>query len=173
MRALIIVIYALSLTFFACNKQTDTLPPPIGEDSELETKAGLNVEDLEAYDGDIGLLLSARTIARKGYKPHVLDIKIDAQHSDLSQQIILNPLTLIGQLKFAVADLSEAAIEELSLGVAVDIRILDDAGNLIKEERLTNRSFKSSPAVLILDADDLEDLNTTVHLNYSLIFFAH
>lgn len=131
---------------------------------ELEVGAGVNPEDLNPYQGDIGIVVDAREIAKKGYKPVKVMLDIDANSGDYSQTINLNEFALMGQILLTIEDLSEAALEELQDGVQVEATVLDEVGSIIWSESLSKLSFQSNPLPSTIKANGLADLNTDVDL---------
>lgn len=141
----------------------DGCPIIIGE-GKLESGDGINEEDLESYQGDIGIVVDAREVAKKGYKPVKVVLDIDANSGDYSQIIDLNEFALMGQIQLPVENLSAAALEELQDGVQVVATVLDQAGSTIWSESLSKLSFQSNPLPSTIQANDLADLNTEVKL---------
>ncbi|TMM55957.1 hypothetical protein FEE95_15045 [Maribacter algarum] len=131
---------------------------------ELELGEGLDPEDLDPYQGDIGIVVDARKVAKKGYKPVKVVLDIEATSGDYSQTIELNEYALMGQIRFSVADLSAMALQELQDGVQVVATLLDANGATILTESLSKLSFLSNPLPNTIQGNELADLNTDVNL---------
>ena len=69
-----ILCFTLAITLFNCSKDEGAPPDEIIK-GEL-TDGGVTANDFEVYPGDIGVVLDARPIARKGYKPTQVTINI-------------------------------------------------------------------------------------------------
>ena len=157
---LILLIIVVSVATISCSKEG---PINVNE-GELENGTGITEEDLEPYQGDIGIVIDARKIAKKGYKPVKVMLDIDANSGDYSQTIDLNEFALMGQILLPVKDLSAAALEELQDGVQVVATVLDESGSTIWSESLSKLSFQSNPLPNTIQGNNLEDLNTDVQL---------
>ncbi|MEX0275349.1 MAG: hypothetical protein AB3N16_13320 [Flavobacteriaceae bacterium] len=137
---------------------------PVSGNGTLEEGEGISENELEVYHGDIGLVIDARKVAKKGYRPTKVRLEIEAQSDDYSQTLDLNEYALMGQLKLAIEDLSTEAEQELKDGVQVTATLLDKDGALIVTESLSKQSFLSNPSPITIQGNDLEDLNTEVDL---------
>lgn len=163
-----VVFFALFiLVITGCDRDDDATP----SDTGVREGEGLSESDVEHDQGTIGLSISSRSIARKGYEPVTADITVDATTGDFSQAVPIDSLSNIAYLKFNNEDLTSEQRQELSDGVDVSVRILDEKGDLLEEENLSKVSFRSSPPNNEIRADDLADLYTDVHLREDVRYY--
>ncbi|WP_204346157.1 hypothetical protein [Psychroserpens algicola] len=138
----LLLISLLSVFLFNCSKD-ETQQRPAGE--LIESPGAITEEDFVAFEGEIGLVLDARPIARKGYKPTQVTIEIGGSQSNFSQTIPLNQDSFMGQLKIPLEGLSESARTELANGVPITPVYKDETGNVIHQEQAFMASFQSNP----------------------------
>ena len=157
-----ITMCILLISFIGCSKD-DGDPDPGPGDGEVEQTNGISAEDLDNYQGDLGILINTRKLEKKGYKPSKVNITTSATLGDYDQQIDVDEFTNIAQLSISVEDLTEAAEEELRNGVDLDIQILDNTNAVIISEAFTIVSFEENGNQVDVDATPLnytaEDLN--------------
>jgi len=137
---------------------------PVSEIAELQEGDGISEEELEVYQGDIGIVIDARKVAKKGFKPVKVNLAIAATTGNFSQTIALNEYALMGQLKFTIEELSAEARVELEDGVQVVAAVMDANDAVILTESLSKLSFQSNPLPTTIQGNDLEDLNTDLDL---------
>jgi hypothetical protein len=84
---------------FACSKEenTDIDLPPSGE--IVITGGQIKVEDFEEFEGEIGVILSARPLVQKGYLPSQVTINVAANNRNFTETVPLDPFSFMGQLK--------------------------------------------------------------------------
>lgn len=138
---------------------------PVKEVGEIVETEGIETEDLETYQGAIGIVVDARPVAKKGYTPKTVAITVNATSGDYSETIELDPYSFMGQINLEIADLSDDAFGELENGVQVAVEVFDASGTSILSESLSKLSFESNPLPVSVKANDLEDKNTSVILN--------
>jgi hypothetical protein len=136
-----------------CSKNDDDTPSD-GE-GDVELVNGISADDLESYDGDIGILINTRDLEKKGYKPTKVNLGTGATQGDYDQQLDIDPFTSIAQLSLSVEDLSEAAEEELRNGVSLSIQIINDGGSIITSEFYSAISFQENGNQIDIDASAL------------------
>ena len=144
---------------------------PVNEVGEIVESEGIEKEDLETYQGAIGIVVDARNIAKKGYSPKTAKLTIDATSGDYSQTVQLDPFSFLGQLKLELEDLSEDAITELMGGVSVMAEFFNESETSIFNESLGVQSFQSNPNPVKVNVNDLEDLNTDIILNPNTAYY--
>ena len=123
----------------------------------VETDGQVTEDDFEKFDGELGMVINARNIAKKGYNPANANIKIEAALGDYSQTITIEPITFIGQLRIPIKGLENDVVEELEEGVAVSIEIKDANGNRIISENFSAVIFRSNPQPVLLNVTNLEE----------------
>ncbi len=138
-----------------CSKD-DNEPGP--GDGEIEVTNGITEDELENYAGDLGLLISTRDIAKKGYMPAKVNITTTASQGNYDQELDVDPFTNIAQLIISVEDLSDSEEEELRNGVGLDIEILDETNSVIISESYSVISFEENGSQIDIDATSLEEL---------------
>jgi len=144
---------------------------PINEVGEIVESEGIKKEDLETYQGAIGIVVDARNIAKKGYSPKTAKLTINANSGDYSQTVQLDPFSLLGQVKLELEDLSEDAITELRGGVDITAEFFNESETLILNKSLGVQSFQSNPNAVKVNVNDLEDLNTDIILNPNTAYY--
>lgn len=166
--AIWMMLFALCiLCLTGCDQDDDANP----SGQEVREGEGLSESDVEQDEGAIGLSISARSIARKGYYPATADITVDATTGDFSRSVSVDSLTNIAHLSYENEDLTAEQQKELSDGVNVSVRILDGSGALLEEEDLSKVSFRPGPPVHYIHADSLEDRFAGVHLREDLKYY--
>jgi hypothetical protein len=167
---LIIIIGGLLLN--SCKTDEEIAPDGPGE---IKKGDGITKDELEAYDGEVGLVLNARQIARKGYKPTVVDVEIKTSGESLTKTVPLDPFGFIGLLKFQVNELTKAQLDELTDGVQVLVTIKDESNQtIIEETSLGTVSLLPNPipveikASFVQETDDASDL---LLMEYTGLYF--
>lgn len=198
---LVFLILAISIGLASCSKEETAPPPdqiidtdqdgiadasddcpneagptsnsgcPVNEVGEIVESEGIKKEDLETYQGSIGIVIDARNIAKKGYSPKTAQLTIDATSGDYSQTVQLDPFSFLGQIKLELEDLSEDAITELMGGVIVMAEFFNESGTSIFNKSLGVQSFQSNPNPVKVNVNDLEDLNTDIILNPNTAYY--
>jgi len=86
----------LMLFLFSCSKEDR--PPVENGNSMLETKDGFSEEELDTYQGDIGLIFSTRDVARKGYNPHRIELTVGTSNGKFDRSLILDEISKMNQI---------------------------------------------------------------------------
>lgn len=137
---------------------------PVNEENTLETGDGIAEEDIETYQGDVGIVISVRVVARKGYVPARVQLTIQGTTQDFSRTIDLDANTFLAQVKLPVSELDESDLEILKNGVEVEATLFDANDALLSSKTFTSVLFKSNPSLTEWSANELPDLNTDVAL---------
>ncbi len=170
-------IIGLSVVLLSCNAcskdEGGTMPPENGggDNGKIVTANGISEEELETYAGDIGIVLEARKVVKKGYRPVKAKVTVNATSGDFSKTFDLNEYSFMGQLKLSLEDLDEAAINELTDGVEIVTELLAADGATIVKETFSKISFLSDPATLAVDGNNLTDLNTGIYLKKNTPYY--
>lgn len=137
----------------------------------IEVLPGISLQEFEIDQGEIGISINARAIARKGYKPTNADITIKATTGDYSQKIPFDAFTNIANLSLKNEDLTDEAKSELKNGVAITVKVLDENDNILTTKDISNGVFTSNPSEEVISADDLEDLYKKVTIREDIYHF--
>lgn len=150
---------------FACSKEDNIAinPPPSGE--IVITGGQVKVEDFEEFEGEIGVILSARPLLQKGYSPSQITINVEANNGNFTETVPLDPFSFLGQLKIPLKGLNEAAKEELTSGVRITPEYKDPDGNIIFTEPPFTVSFQSNPTPRVANAFTLTETEENLTLN--------
>ncbi|MFD2585786.1 hypothetical protein ACFSQJ_02520 [Croceitalea marina] len=130
-------------------------PEGIGE--IIETDGQITEDDFEKFAGELGMIINARNIAKKGYTPATAEVSITTTNGDYSQTVEIEQITFMGQVSIAIEGLSEVALQELEDGVAVSITIKDNDGNTIIFQERSAVIFRPNPEPIQLNIADLEE----------------
>ena len=152
------VFFALLITTAGCKKN---MPPDNQGTGQITSKDGITAADLVTYKGDIGLVLDARDIQKKGYTPTTIQVEVKASSGNFNKTIALNPYTFMGEIRFPVDSLPAAVQTDLKQGVEVTAKVLDASGTALTSETFTKQSFQSNPSPLTVSADALAEKNTS------------
>ncbi len=154
-----ITMCTLLILFLGCSKDEDSPSPG---DGELEQINGISEDDLEKYEGDLGLRVSARDLVKKGYLPKQVAFDFDANTGDYDQTIDIDEFTNIAQLSIAVEDLSIEAEAELRNGVPIVVTVLDDNNVAILTESISIQSLEENGADIPLNISQLEEITNEI-----------
>lgn len=166
------IIAMLLIACSGCSKKN--IPP--GDDGgagtgQIVKKDGIGENDLVTYQGDIGMVLDARAIQKKGYQPKTIAVTIKAPSGNFTKTIDLNPYTFIGQIKLPIDSLGTDVQTDLKQGVEVIAKVLDASGTQILQETYSKISFQSSPSAISVTTNGLADKNTRVSLPGNTPFY--
>ncbi|MCL6266485.1 hypothetical protein [Flagellimonas myxillae] len=168
-----ILAVLLIVIISACSKDESGENVPGGNNNgNIETRDGVTADEIETDEGEIGISISARGIAKKGYKPSTAEISITATSSDIPKDntVSIDPFTNIAYLSFKNKDLSEEAQEELK-GVDISIVIKDGDGNELASTSISQIIFKSSPDEQEIDNESLEDQFAQLNLRNDIAYY--
>ncbi len=146
---------SLVLIMFSSCKDNGGISGP-EESGEIEEVNGISDDELEAYEGDLGLIINTRDLVKKGYEPAKVNITTTASEGNYDAELDVDLFTNLAQLKLSIEDLSEGAESELRNGVGLEIEVLDDSGNLISSESYSVISFEENENQINIDASSLE-----------------
>ena len=162
-------LFLIFLIIWGCsNDDGDPIPPT---DSGVEELPGVDLEEFEIDEGEIGISISARDIAKKGYVPRIADIMITATTGDYSQKVPFDSFNNIANLSFKNENLSEEAKAELEEGVEVRVNVLDENNNILSVLEISKLSFAPSPIEQEASAEDLDDRYAKVNLREDVIHY--
>ena len=151
-----------TLLLFAVGCSKDENEPDPG-DGQIEEVNGIAAEDLDNYGGDLGLLINTRALVKKGYIPTKVNITTTAAQGNYNQELDVDSFTNIAQLKLAVDDLSESAVEELRNGVGLTIEIIDASNTVLSSESYSVISFEENGNEFDIDASSLDYTSESIY----------
>jgi hypothetical protein len=163
----IIVIFTL-LILMACNKE-EAIIDPSGNLEELP--GSISLDEFERDEGEIGISINARAIAKKGHKPAKAVFSINSKNNIEDQTIQFDAFNNIANVVFKNEDLPDEVEAELKEGVPVDITILDETDNVLASKSFSKLSFKSSPPEQEIDDERLEDLFAGVTFREDILHY--
>ena len=170
-RSLIVIKMIMAALCCACSTN-DVMPDT---DDEIIVEPGITADEFETYDGEVGMVINVRDVARKGYKPTEAVIHVDARTGDYSQTIPLDALAFMGEVKIPVKDLDDAARKELSEGVPVSVTLKDkDGKEIMSNISLSSVSFLANPlpqninATLLAETEDAGTIRLNEGTDYYL-----
>ena len=171
---LIVALITLMTLNLSCSKDESSPDPDEPVDVEIVTTAGqITADDFEIFEGEIGVVLDARPLAKKGYLPTQVTLNINATSGDFSQTVPIDEYTILGQLKIPLEDLSEEAKTELTSGVEITSEYKDASGALIFTEAPATISFQANPSPRTVNASNLEETeeNQTLTLSEGTTYY--
>ena len=113
----------LVLLLLMCFSCSDDTPTPANPD-EPEKTEGVSV-DLPADEGEIGVIINAREIFRKGYQAKKANVKFP-NNPEFDTTLEIDPITNVAILKIPNEELTEDQKDEFSKGTPIEIKILDE-----------------------------------------------
>ena len=177
-RILSIFLIALVLTSTSCSK--DTVAPPIEEigepinpgDGKIETAPGIDIDEVEKDNGEVGLMVNAREITKKGYNTAFADILVEATTGNFSQiDLPIDEFTNMAVLRLEIDDLTEEQEAELRDGVDLVVTVKDASKAILEVLNFTKTSFTDSPDELIMPGEELEDLTDVVKFKSGIPYY--
>ena len=174
-RILSIFLTALLIISTSCSK--DTITPPDIEagnpgDGEIETGPGVDLEGVEKDNGELGLMVNAREITKKGYNTAFADILVDASTGNFSQiDLPIDEFTNIAALRLEIDDLTEEQEAELRDGVDLVVTVKDESKSVLEVLEFTKTSFTDSPDELQMEGKELEDLTDVVKFRSGIPYY--
>ncbi|MFD2565578.1 hypothetical protein [Aquimarina rubra] len=157
----------LSLFFISCSKDDSASIPEDPNSGELiETPGQISEDDFESFEGELGFVIDARPLARKGYKPTQVIINVEADNGNFTETVPVDKYTLMGQLKIPLESLSEAAKTELASGVRITPEYQDATGTTIFTEPTFIQSFRPNPSPRIANTGMLEETEENQTLSF-------
>nr|WP_299066757.1 hypothetical protein [uncultured Allomuricauda sp.] len=165
-----LLILVLIFTYIGCSKD-DNGNNNSNDNRELEFGDGVNLDEFAIDEGEIGINISSRDMARKGHTAITAAISVTSSIGDYDQEVQFETFSNIASLSFKNEDLTEEAEAELREGVPLIIDILDENGNVLATEEISKQSFTSNPSQIEINSNHLEDLYKTVNLKEDIIYF--
>ncbi|MFS4494033.1 hypothetical protein [Maribacter sp. 2308TA10-17] len=140
---------------------------PIDTIGELDqTEGTISEDDFEAYQGELGVIIDARPLARKGHKPTQVTINVAANTGNYTETVPLDEFSFLGQLKLPVENLSDMAKDELIGGVQITPEYKDASGNTIFTQEPTTVSFQPNPSITSANTNGLAETEENTTLSF-------
>ncbi|GMN09442.1 hypothetical protein MTsPCn9_01020 [Croceitalea sp. MTPC9] len=131
----------------------------------------ISTSEFETDEGQIGISLSAREIARRGYNPVTAVISIESSSSIEDQTVPFDEFSNLAILSFENDELEDALENELKGGVPVQVSVRDENDAVLATQDFAKLSFTASPADEEIDAEGLDDLYAEVSLRPDLKYY--
>ncbi len=154
-------------TLVACGEDDNDVTP--GNKVEVLPSA-INLDEFETDEGEIGISLNMRSLARKGYKPTTATIRLEAAGTE-EYTIPVDQYNNLANLAFENSDLPDELENTLKEGVAAEVTILDENGTPLATKNFSRISFRSSPPEQMVDETTLPDLRTAVSLRENVLHY--
>ncbi|MCK0157566.1 hypothetical protein MWU65_10275 [Cellulophaga sp. F20128] len=151
----------------SCSKEDSPSVSNEADDNLILSEGQITESDFETYTGEIGIILDARPIAKKGHKPTQVTINVVAEQGNYTQTVPIDEYSFVGQLKLPLENLSDPAKKELTEGVNITAEYKDESGNVIYIEPAFTRSFKSNPEARKANTVNLEETEENRKLTLS------
>ena len=127
---LILTIAITLLLLSSCkDNSVSSQEPPDKGDTEIINEVDV---ELSADSGEVGLVINAREIFRKGYVATEAEVVL-LDYSDFNQTLEIHPVTNVAALRIPNEDLTEDQRNAFATGVAVEITIFDENQNILAE----------------------------------------
>ncbi len=166
-----LVLLLCIVVIAACSKDDPNIDN--GGNGQVEVlPSTIQLDEFETDEGEIGISISARDIAKKGYKPATADISISANSNIEDQTVVFDEFNNLAYLSFENDVLEDTIENELKEGVAIDVTVKDENGSVIATQSFPKLSFKGSPDPQEIDANSLDDLFAKVSLRSTVLHFA-
>ncbi len=118
-----------------------------GPDSGIEIQqGGIDKGSIEAYEGEVGIIISTREIARKGYQPAYAQIEVSGNTFDTTGTVPIDGLTSLTYVYRKLEGLAEAQRQELEQnGVDITVDVFDENQQFLGTARREKVFFRASP----------------------------
>ena len=158
-----------------CSKDSETPTDPeiaTPVDGEIETGPGIDLESVEKDNGEIGLMVNTREIARKGYEAAFADIEVGASTGDFSQfDVPVDPFTNIASIRLEIDDLTAEQETELKDGVDLVVTVKDASKEILEVSNFTKTSFTDSPNELMMEGAELADRTDVIRFRSDIPYY--
>lgn len=165
-----ILLLCLLIMTAACSKDDSIPPPPVTGELE-ELPATISTDEFETDEGEIGISLSAREIAKRGYNPSTVIVSVQSSSTIEDQTIPFDEFNNLANLSFKNEDIEDSLESELREGVPVNIEVRDENNAVLVTQNFPKLSFRSSPNAEEIDPGNLEDLYSEVSLRDDLDYY--
>ena len=144
--------------------------PPAGGGSLEELPGTIQLDEFETDEGEIGIVFSARGIARKGYIPTTAEVSFG--NSGLpGQEIPFDEFNNLATISFKNSELDDQVEAQLKEGVPVEVKVKNQQGDVLATESIAKLSFSSSPSEKEVSASELDDRYSKVDLRENVAHY--
>lgn len=159
------LVFFILLIAFSCEENQ------VSPDQEIEEiSATIQMDEFKVDQGEIGISISARSLARKGYKPVTAVISLEPV--ELTEQIVsFDPYNNLANLNFNNEDLSDEMETALKNGVPVEVVVQDETGKSLATKSFPKLSFTPSPAEQEIENEKLPDLLGSVDIREEVLHY--
>ncbi|WP_133248463.1 hypothetical protein [Flagellimonas aquimarina] len=161
----------LLILVVACSKDDSGNPDPNQNGQVEELDPTISTSEFETDEGQIGISLSAREIARRGYNPVTAVISIESSSNLEDQTVPFDEFSNLAILSFENDALDDTLENELKDGVAVQVTVRDENDAVLATQDFAKLSFKPSPEDEEIGAEGLDDLFAEVSLRPDLKYY--
>lgn len=123
------LLFTIAGTLLMISSCKDNSVATDDEETEIVNEADV---DLPADSGEVGLVINAREIFRKGYTATEAEVEL-LDYPDFNQALEIHPVTNVAALRIHNEDLTKDQQNDFSTGVAVEITIYDENQNMLAE----------------------------------------
>ncbi|PRX55515.1 ETX/MTX2 family pore-forming toxin [Flagellimonas meridianipacifica] len=164
------LIPVLFIVAVACSKDDSETLGPDGNGEIEELAPTITTSEFETDEGQIGISISAREIARKGYKPFTAVISISSSPA-IEETVPFDEFNNLANLSFENDQLDDTLENELKEGIAVQVTVRDETNAVLGTQSFSKLSFKANPDEEEIDASGLDDLFAEVNLRPDLKYY--
>lgn len=157
-----LIVLMLCLAVLACSKDDDNNQNE--NNADLDLSEGITTADLNTYKGQIGISISARDLAVKGYAPATATFTVSEEHNTIEETIEFDEDINVAQFSLEAEGLSQERRDELEDGVIVSVDIKDENDSVLATQTYTNVRFQANPNSLDINAEALPD--SFIHLKF-------
>jgi hypothetical protein len=162
-----IFLFLFLIISVSCSKDSEENNEP-----GIAQTNGITEDELDAYKGDLGILIYTRDLIRKGYKPSKVNITTNASNGNYDRQLSIDINSNLARLSFPIDSLSSIQVNELKSGIDLNLEILNESDNVIATESFSSVSFKENGNQIHLNATSLpyvyQELNFKENSRYYL-----
>lgn len=157
------------IIMMGCSKDDSVAPTETGKVEVLDPT--ISLDEFETDDGEIGISISARDIAKKGYKPFTATISFEGNTNLEDQVIPFDEFNNLANLSFKTENLDDSLEAKLKEGIPLTIIVKDEMGLELARRDISKLSFLANPPEQEMDSNTLEDLYKNVMLRQNVIHY--
>tara|TARA_R110000868_G_scaffold200998_3_gene448579 strand:+ start:671 stop:2437 length:1767 start_codon:yes stop_codon:yes gene_type:complete len=166
-------ILMLLITFIliiGCSKD-ESIESPTGTGEVEVLDPTISLDEFETDEGQIAVSISAREIAKKGYKPFTASISFGGDINLEDQDIAIDEFNNLANLSFKNEILDDEIKAKLKEGIALTVIIKDEMGMELARRDFPKLSFLANPSEQEIDSNTLEDNYKNVMLRNNIIHY--